>query len=216
MVGRDVWGLNYTTVLDFIAIAALLGLYWLYRSRERFGAGGGYAKDPVCGMQVQVAHAPARATRDGGTNGLARVAPVFAWLPRYERRWLRADVTAGAAVAVLGSMAAAAIFGNGAEAAGQSFAIRGEIFTVVGVTESKIEDQAESVFVPFTTLQRVRGVQHLDTITIAAVEAGDASRIAGETETLLRIRHQNVRVHCSACGEFHEWRVADALLTKAA
>jgi hypothetical protein len=25
-----------------------------------------------------------------------------------------------------------------------------------------------------------------------------------------------VRVHCPACGELHQWRVADALLTKAA
>jgi hypothetical protein len=25
-----------------------------------------------------------------------------------------------------------------------------------------------------------------------------------------------VRVHCPACGEFHEWQVGDAFLTKAA
>ena len=65
MVGRDVFGWNYTTVLDVIALVAFAGLYWLYRNRERFGGGVGYAKDPVCGMQVQVAHAPATAERDG-------------------------------------------------------------------------------------------------------------------------------------------------------
>src|SRR3954468_23411695 len=32
---------------------------------------------------------------------LARVAPVVAWLPRYERRWLRGDVAAGIAVTAL-------------------------------------------------------------------------------------------------------------------
>jgi uncharacterized protein len=67
MVGRDVWGFNYTTVLDFVALAAFAALYWLYRNRERFGGGAGYAKDPVCGMQVQLAHAPATATYDGTT-----------------------------------------------------------------------------------------------------------------------------------------------------
>ena len=64
--GQDVWGWNYTTILDIIALAAFAGLYWLYRNRERLGGGAGYAKDPVCGMQVQVAHAPATA-RSGGT-----------------------------------------------------------------------------------------------------------------------------------------------------
>ncbi|HLI01180.1 MAG TPA: YHS domain-containing protein, partial [Acidimicrobiales bacterium] len=41
------------------------GLYWLYRSRERFGAGVGYAKDPICGMQVETAHAPASTVHHG-------------------------------------------------------------------------------------------------------------------------------------------------------
>ena len=65
MIGRDVWGLNYTTVLDFIALAAFAVLYWLYRNRERFGGGAAYAKDPVCGMQVEKAH-PGATTRDDG------------------------------------------------------------------------------------------------------------------------------------------------------
>jgi YHS domain-containing protein len=56
MVGRDVFGWNYTTALDVVALVAFAGLYWLYRSRERFGGGDGYAKDPVCGMQVEKAH----------------------------------------------------------------------------------------------------------------------------------------------------------------
>ena len=67
MVGRDVWGLNYTTVLDFIALVAFAGLYWLYRSRERFGGGAAYAKDPVCGMQVEKAHPGAVARHDADT-----------------------------------------------------------------------------------------------------------------------------------------------------
>ena len=64
-VGRDVFGWNYTTVLDVVALIAFAALYWLYRNRERFGGGAGYAKDPVCGMQVQIAHAPASTTHHG-------------------------------------------------------------------------------------------------------------------------------------------------------
>ncbi|MGH3768497.1 MAG: permease [Pseudonocardiaceae bacterium] len=56
---------NYTTVLNIIALAVFAGLYWLYRSRERFGGGAGYAIDPVCGMQVEIAAAPATRVHDG-------------------------------------------------------------------------------------------------------------------------------------------------------
>jgi uncharacterized protein len=56
MVGRDVWGWNYTTVLDIVALVVFAGMYWLYRSRGRFGGGAAYAKDPICGMQVEKAH----------------------------------------------------------------------------------------------------------------------------------------------------------------
>jgi YHS domain-containing protein len=56
---------NYTTVLNILAVITFAGLYWLYRNRERVGGGAGYATDPVCGMQVDHATAPATATRDG-------------------------------------------------------------------------------------------------------------------------------------------------------
>jgi YHS domain-containing protein len=42
-------------------------LYWLYRNRARFGGGQGYAIDPVCGMQVQTANAPAHASHNRQT-----------------------------------------------------------------------------------------------------------------------------------------------------
>ena len=67
MLGRDVWGWNYTTVLDFIALAAFAVLYWLYRNRDRFGGGAAYAKDPVCGMQVEKAHPGALSRHHGET-----------------------------------------------------------------------------------------------------------------------------------------------------
>jgi uncharacterized membrane protein YraQ (UPF0718 family)/YHS domain-containing protein len=56
---------NYTTYLNIVFLLLFALLYWTYRNRERFGAGDGYAKDPVCGMQIETAHAPAILERDG-------------------------------------------------------------------------------------------------------------------------------------------------------
>lgn len=57
------WG--YTTALDIVALAVFAGLYLLYRNRERLGGGVSYAKDPVCGMQVEKASAPATTVHNG-------------------------------------------------------------------------------------------------------------------------------------------------------
>jgi uncharacterized membrane protein YraQ (UPF0718 family)/YHS domain-containing protein len=58
---------NYTTILNIIALVVFAALYWLYRNRERLGGGTGYAKDPVCGMQVEKAAAPATSRHAGQT-----------------------------------------------------------------------------------------------------------------------------------------------------
>ncbi len=50
---------NYTTYLNLIFLVLFAVLYWLYRNRDRLGAGDRYARDPVCGMQVEKVHAPA-------------------------------------------------------------------------------------------------------------------------------------------------------------
>jgi len=56
---------NYTTFLNIVFLLLLGGLWWLARNQRRLGGGAGYAIDPVCGMQVEVANAPARSERDG-------------------------------------------------------------------------------------------------------------------------------------------------------
>jgi YHS domain-containing protein/uncharacterized membrane protein YraQ (UPF0718 family) len=56
---------NYTTYLNILFLALFGLLYWTYRNRERLGGGSGYALDPVCGMQVETANAPAAATYEG-------------------------------------------------------------------------------------------------------------------------------------------------------
>ena len=63
MATRFQW--NYTTFLNVAFLAVFALLYWLYRNRDRLGGGIGYALDPVCGMQVRTADAPAQSLYDG-------------------------------------------------------------------------------------------------------------------------------------------------------
>jgi len=56
---------NYTAILNIIFLIVFAVLYWLYRNRERLGVGQRCAIDPVCGMQVEKANAPAEALYGG-------------------------------------------------------------------------------------------------------------------------------------------------------
>jgi uncharacterized membrane protein YraQ (UPF0718 family)/YHS domain-containing protein len=56
---------NYTAYLNIAFLAVFALLYWLYRNQTRLGGGTGYAVDPVCGMQVRTADAPAHSTAQG-------------------------------------------------------------------------------------------------------------------------------------------------------
>jgi uncharacterized membrane protein YraQ (UPF0718 family)/YHS domain-containing protein len=59
---------NYTTILNIVFGVVLAGIYWLHRSRERFGGGVGVARDPVCGMQVDTGNPGAVLQEDGHTT----------------------------------------------------------------------------------------------------------------------------------------------------
>ena len=61
----DHFSWNYTSYLNILFLALFGLLYWAYRNRVRLGGGGGYAFDPVCGMQVVVANAPASVIQEG-------------------------------------------------------------------------------------------------------------------------------------------------------
>ncbi len=53
---------NYTTILNIVFLLLFAGIVWLNRNQRRFGGGTEYATDPVCGMQVEKANAPAATT----------------------------------------------------------------------------------------------------------------------------------------------------------
>lgn len=56
---------NSTTFLNILFLGVFGVLFWLHHNRARLGGGRGYATDPVCGMQVQTANAPAQTTYEG-------------------------------------------------------------------------------------------------------------------------------------------------------
>jgi len=59
---------DHTTVLNVLALVIFAGIYWLHRNKTRYGGGNGYATDPVCGMQVETANAPATDSFQGRTH----------------------------------------------------------------------------------------------------------------------------------------------------
>ncbi|MGH9346037.1 MAG: ABC transporter permease [Vicinamibacterales bacterium] len=101
----------------------------------------------------------------------------------------RADVESRGRRAVLGRAVATRLFGGAARALGQEVEIRQQRFEVVGVSGSTAADQAETVFVPYTTLQQMLGIAHLHGVVVATHEAGEASRAAEDITRLLRARH---------------------------
>ena len=66
-IAPTTFSLNYTMVLNILFLGVAAVVYWTYRNRERFGGGGSYAKDPVCGMQVERENPGATTEHDGHT-----------------------------------------------------------------------------------------------------------------------------------------------------
>ena len=60
---------------------------------------------------------------------------------------------------------------------------------MIGLSATTDDDQIESIFVPYTTLQKVLGIQNIHTITLFATHAGETTRISKEIRTVLRKRH---------------------------
>lgn len=105
------------------------------------------------------------------------------------------DVAEDAKVAVLGPAVRDRLFGPGVDPVGRSIRAGIVPLRVIGVLASKGQDaggqdQDDTVFVPYTTVQkRMRGVAYLDRITISAGDADAVGRVQAGITQLLRRRH---------------------------
>jgi putative ABC transport system permease protein len=106
------------------------------------------------------------------------------------------DVSSAAKVAVLGSVVADALFGEGVDPTGQVIRIRNQPFRVAGVMASKGQsamgqDQDDVIFAPYTAVQKkLLGIQHLHNITVSAASAAQTLTTADEIINTLRLRHK--------------------------
>ena len=91
-------------------------------------------------------------------------------------------------VAVIGSGVRDALFGD-ANPVGEMITFHGQQFKVRGVFTTSDEDQSQMVVVPYTALQKLLGINYLQLITLSSQEAGQASQVAADVTTLLRVRH---------------------------
>jgi ABC-type antimicrobial peptide transport system permease subunit len=114
--------------------------------------------------------------------------------------WLGGSFAESADAAVMGRGAARELFGEGFDPVGERITIAGRTFTVSGYFRTMDSDMDESVFVPLAAGQEMLKARHLQTITVAIGQAGDASRIAEAISTLLRERHGRGRQAATGAG----------------
>ncbi len=103
--------------------------------------------------------------------------------------WLGGSFAPSADAAVMGRAAARELFGEGFDPVNDRITIGDRSFTVSGYFRTTDPDMDEAVFVPLASAQAMLKVGHLQTITVAVEQAGDATRIAEQITTLLRDRH---------------------------
>jgi ABC-type antimicrobial peptide transport system permease subunit len=121
---------------------------------------------------------------------------IYAWEVKPGRMFTPQSVANNDKQAIVGRLLAKSLYGKDTDIVGRVVAARGVQYTVAGVTDGNSDEQAKSLYVPWTTLQKSLGVNYLDSITIAAQRSGDTTRIANNVKALLRKRHgiQSTRV----------------------
>jgi putative ABC transport system permease protein len=97
-------------------------------------------------------------------------------------------------VAVLGPTVVTDLFGEDGEAVGQKIRIKGEQFTVIGVTVAKggtgFGSADDQIFVPLKTAQRyLVGNSYLSTIAVQAADADAMTQVENDVTDLLLTRH---------------------------
>ena len=120
----------------------------------------------------------------------ASLADIHAWTWLGGQGFTEADVASGAAVAVLGRVAAARLFGEGVDPVGKRVTIHDREFTIVGMMRAVDADQDEAAYVPVTTMGQITNrPDYLQAITVGVTEAGVATSVGNAITALLRTRH---------------------------
>jgi putative ABC transport system permease protein len=168
------------TIEDAAAIAALPGVQYV-------SPGVNTRSQVIAGNQNW-------STRIEGTD--VDMPLIRAWPTMYGSYFTPQDVSSAAKVAVLGSVVADTLFGEGVDPTGQVIRIRNQPFRVAGVMASKGQsamgqDQDDVIFAPYTAVQKkLLGIQHLHNITVSAASAAQTLTTADEIINTLRLRHK--------------------------
>ncbi|HUR34568.1 MAG TPA: ABC transporter permease [Vicinamibacterales bacterium] len=104
------------------------------------------------------------------------------------------EVATRAATIVLTPAVADRLFGDGTDPTGSTVRIRQAEFTVAGVTAKSAGLSTggaalDEVYAPYTTVQQMLDVPHLQSVAVSVDRAGESTRIAMEVTRLLRARH---------------------------
>lgn len=126
----------------------------------------------------------------------AEMPSIHNWRLERGRFYTADEVRESEKVAVLGATVRDEIFGEGVNPVGRNIRAGIVPLLVIGVLQSRGQssggqDQDDTVFVPFTTVQkRLRGVDFLDRITISARTDEAVDRVEAAVTRLLRLRHE--------------------------
>jgi putative ABC transport system permease protein len=119
-----------------------------------------------------------------------------AWAFPHGQFFSARDQRTAAQVIVLGSVAAAKLFGTD-DPVGREVKIWNQSFRVVGVVTSESwvvepapgDGQFDAVYVPYTTIHQLLNVSKLNDITITAASTGEVTSVSKAVTDLLRARH---------------------------
>lgn len=130
----------------------------------------------------------------------------------------QSDVDGMARVAVIGPQVTADLFGEGVNPVGKTIRISGQVFNIVGETQSKggtgFMNQDDMVYVPLTTAQKqLFGVNYLSSIALEAKSAEVMTNAQDEVGYLLLARH---KFNDPAQADFSIFSQADILNTASA
>jgi putative ABC transport system permease protein len=114
----------------------------------------------------------------------------FGWGISKGKFFKSGDVSSAEKVAVLGSTLKEQLFGD-ENPIGQTVQIHNEPYKVVGIFESKDEDQATMAVIPYTAAQKTLNTGSIQMVTVSAGQAGDTTRISEDIKKLLRQRHSH-------------------------